>query len=84
MAGRQGHWGFGYVRKLPSRRFQATYVGPDGVRHLAGATLATKLDAEGWLAVESRLVVSGEWRSPAVRRTAAAAARVTLAEFAAT
>ena len=34
--------------------------------------------------MESRLVASGDWSSPAVRRTAAAAARVTLAEYAAT
>ena len=36
MTGRQGHRGFGYVRKLLSKRFQASYVGPDGLRHLAG------------------------------------------------
>lgn len=84
MAGRQGHQGFGHVRKLPSKRFQASYQGPDGLRHLAGKTFATKLDAEGWLAVESRLVASGDWRSPVARRTAQAAARVTLADYAAT
>jgi integrase len=38
MAGKQGHRGFGYVRKLPSKRFQASYLGPDGLRHLAGKT----------------------------------------------
>ncbi len=82
MAGRQGHRGFGYVRKLPSKRFQASYLGPDGLRHFASETFVTKLDAEGWLAAESRLIASGNWRSPAARRTIQAAARVTLAEYA--
>ncbi len=81
MAGKQGHRGFGYVRKLPSKRFQASYLGPDGLRHLASETFTTRLDAEGWLAAENRLVASGDWRSPAARRTAQAAARVTLADY---
>jgi hypothetical protein len=52
VAGTQGHRGLGHVRKLPSKRFQASYLGPDGLRHLAGETFTTKLDAEGWLAAE--------------------------------
>lgn len=82
MAGTQGHRGFGHVRKLPSKRFQASYLGPDGLRHLASETFTTKLDAEGWLAAENRLVASGDWRSPAARRAAQTAARVTLADYA--
>ena len=77
-----GRRGFGYIRKLPSKRFQASYLGPDGLRHLAGQTFATKLDAEGWLAVESRLVASVDWRSPAARRTAQVAALVTVGDYA--
>jgi hypothetical protein len=44
--------GFGYLRKLPSGRYQASYVGPDQARHSAPATFAAKIDGEGWLASE--------------------------------
>ncbi|MGW0103211.1 site-specific integrase, partial [Nocardia sp. NPDC003354] len=33
---------FGTVRKLPSGRWQARYLGPDGQRHKAPETFATK------------------------------------------
>lgn len=36
MSGRSRRRGFGYVRKLPSGRWQASYVGPDLVRLLKG------------------------------------------------
>ena len=42
--------GFGQVRKLPSGRWQASYVGPDGQRHNAPQTFQAKTDAAGWLA----------------------------------
>lgn len=29
MAGKANHRGFGHVRKLPSKRYQASYIGPD-------------------------------------------------------
>ena len=44
MAGRRG---FGAIRRLPSGRFQAGYVGPDMVRHKAATTFETREDAEG-------------------------------------
>lgn len=56
--------GFGTLRKLPSGRYQATYVGPDRIRHPAPATFAAKIDAEGWLAAESRLMELQQWESP--------------------
>lgn len=84
MAGKQGHRGFGRIRKLPSKRFQASYVGPDGLRHNAAETFTTKQDAEGWLAAESRLTSSDDWRSPTARTASRDAARVTLADYAET
>ena len=42
--------GFGYVRRLPSKRYQASYAGPDLQRHVAPTTFTTKGDAEAWLA----------------------------------
>ena len=54
--------GFGKVRRLPSGRFQASYVGPDLARHTAPSTFEAKIDAEHWLAVEHRLIVSASGR----------------------
>ena len=36
---------WGAVRKLPSKRFQASYIGPDGERHTASDTFVTKGEA---------------------------------------
>jgi integrase len=41
---------FGKLRKLPSGRWQASYVGQDGLRHVAPDTFRTKTDADRWLA----------------------------------
>jgi integrase len=64
---------FGYIRKLPSGNIQASYVGPDLVRHTALMTFETKLDAEGWLTDERRIVASGKWVPPKLRREVAEA-----------
>ncbi|GAB6857650.1 site-specific integrase [Microbacterium xylanilyticum] len=56
---------FGKVRKLPSGRYQASYVGPDGGRHTAPQTYVAKIDAESWLAVQRAQIVQGEW-APAI------------------
>ncbi|MGI9085390.1 MAG: tyrosine-type recombinase/integrase [Aeromicrobium sp.] len=62
---------FGYIRRLPnkSKRYQASYTGPDGVRnHTAPSTFQTALDAEAWLAAERRLIERGDWTPPTERR----------------
>lgn len=69
---------FGKLRKLPSRRWQASYVGPDTVRHVAPTTFEAKIDAEAWLAAERRLVSDGTWTPPAVRADLARHAAPTL------
>lgn len=56
--------GFGAIRQLPSGRLQASYIGPDLVRHAAPQTFQTKLDAEAWLAAERRLMDAGGWKPP--------------------
>ena len=66
-----GRRGFGYIRRLPSKRWQASYAGPDLARHTAPATFDTKADAEGWLGREQHLVSVGRWQSPAQRAEAA-------------
>lgn len=55
------------MRRLPSRRWQAFYTGPDCLLHYAPVTFETAEDAEAWLAEERRLVASGSWTSPVAR-----------------
>ena len=45
---------FGQIRRLPSKRWQAFYTGPDTRLHYAPSTFEAKIDAEGWLTDERR------------------------------
>lgn len=72
---------FGQLRKLPSGRWQAGYTGPDAAVHRAPSTFTAKIDAEGWLASERRLIESGEWGSPGTRRASKRGRSRTLAEY---
>ena len=62
MSGRRG---FGAIRRLPSKRYQASYIGPDTIRHKAPVTFETKEDAEAWLAVRRSEIKSDDWTPPA-------------------
>ncbi|UOG23410.1 site-specific integrase [Gordonia amicalis] len=55
---------FGSVNKLPSGRYRARYVGPDGRRHNAPTTFVTVLDARGWLAVQQADIIRKAWTPP--------------------
>ena len=63
--------GFGEISRLPSGRFRTRYTGPDGNRHSAPLTFVARIDAEGWLVEQERLISRGIWRPPArqVRET---------------
>ena len=61
---------FGAIRRLPSKRYQASYAGPDLQRHTAPITFTSAADAETWLVDERRLIESGAWKPPS-RRAAA-------------
>jgi integrase len=52
---------FGNVRRLPSGKWQASYLGPDGERHTGDVTFPTEVDAERYLAMTARQIRSGEW-----------------------
>src|SRR5450756_1152375 len=54
--------GFGEISRLPSGRFRTRYTGPDGNRHSAPLTFMERIDAEGWLVEQERLISRGEWR----------------------
>jgi integrase len=73
--------GWGRIRRLPSRKYQAAYVGPDARLHQAPATFSAHIDAEGWLAAERRLIELGDWTAPAARHLARYANSITVSEY---
>src|SRR5215472_12716686 len=52
---------FGYVRKLPSGRYQASFIGPSGARQTAPGTFRTKTDADRWLSAAEADILRGTW-----------------------
>jgi integrase len=73
---------FGRLRKLRSGRWQPAYIGPDNALHHAPTTYDAKIDAEGWLANERRLIAAGDWVPPGQRSAIAVSHCHTLAEYA--
>ena len=71
---------WGQIRRLPSGNYQASYLGPDGCRHIAALTYSTRSRAEGWLNDERRLIENREWSPQTVR--AVAATTITAADYA--
>lgn len=57
--------GQGWIRQLPSRRWQAKFPGPDGVVRTAPETFDTKPDAAAWLKLQARKVEAGTWTTGA-------------------
>lgn len=53
---------FGNVRRLPSGRWQARYLAPDGQAHTAPNTFPTKADATKYLATVEADLCRGQWR----------------------
>ena len=52
---------FGKLRKLPSGRYQASFVGPSGQRQTAPNTFRTKTDADRWLVNVESDISRGVW-----------------------
>ncbi|MDR0837024.1 MAG: site-specific integrase [Propionibacteriaceae bacterium] len=83
--------GWGKVRRLPSGKYQASYVGSDLLRCTAPETFITKLSAQAWLDGEKRyldgLQAQGrlsEWLTPKRREELQRARQgLSLAEYAA-
>jgi integrase len=59
---------FGAVRRLPSGRWQASYLGLDGLRRNAPSTFTTKADAHAWLTVRQFELLRGDWIDPDLGR----------------
>jgi len=68
---------FGRVRKLPSGRWQARYLGPDGIDRPAPHTFERKADADRWLHRTEEEILRDEWTDPE-------GARISLKEYAET
>ncbi|GIF15272.1 hypothetical protein Ate01nite_53040 [Actinoplanes teichomyceticus] len=64
MANKKGHRRFGNVRKLPSGRFQARYLGPDGIERKAPNTVDTERLAAQWRTLVESEIIRGEWQAP--------------------
>lgn len=64
MAGkrRRSRRSFGALRKLPSGRWQASYLDPHGERVNAPETFTAKIDADAWLSVQRAALETGQWR----------------------
>lgn len=60
--------GFGAIRRLPSKRYQAKVTGPDGLRRAAPQTFDTRTDAEAWLTAQHHAITADEW-TPVPQRT---------------
>lgn len=88
MPATKGHRGWGHIRQLPnkSKRFQASFIGPDLNRHTAPVTFTERMNAEVWLAKErdykERCILSGEtWTSPAARAALVAVTGETVSDY---
>lgn len=64
MANKDGHRRFGSIRKLPSGRYQARYLGPDGLMRKAPETFEKAKDAERWLTLVEAQIIRKEWIDP--------------------
>lgn len=75
---------FGTVQRLPSGRYQARYLAPDGKRHPAHTTFEDKDTALAWLRKERMYVEShpDTWLPPKVRVAAGISKRQTFGDFA--
>ncbi len=61
---RKGRRTFGATRQLPSGRWQASYLAPDGSRRRADRTFAEAADANAWLNSIEQQISGGDWRPP--------------------
>jgi integrase len=52
---------FATIRRLPSKRYQVRYTGPDGARYTAPRTFAARIDAEAWIADRRREIDAQLW-----------------------
>ena len=64
MPRKNGRRRFGNVRQRASGRWQARYLGPDGIMRNAPMTFATEKQAEKWLTIVESEIIKGQWTAP--------------------
>jgi len=64
MANKTGKRRFGNVRRRASGRWQARYIGPDGIERTAPHTFESERLAEKWLTLIESEIIKGEWVAP--------------------
>jgi integrase len=74
---------FGKMRKLPSGRWQASYIGPDRQRHPAPETFKALADGEMWLLDRHREIALDIWTPPVAEEdhTDSSATGITLTAY---
>ena len=73
---------WGSIRLLPSKRHQASYIGPDGERHNAPVTFDTVKVARAWLNAQHVAIQTNTWKSPEQERAERERAITTFGAFA--
>jgi integrase len=73
---------FGWLRRTSAGRWHASYVDPYNPTKRHPRTFTERIDAEGWLAGERRLIELRAWTPPAQRDAQRAAKVLTLADYA--
>ncbi len=61
---RRARRSFGSVERLPSGRFRARVIGPEGRHVSAPTTFISRTDASVWVDVQHADLVRGTWRAP--------------------
>ena len=59
-----GKRSFGYIRKLPSGRYQASYVAPNGKRYFGPGSYRARKDANEWIAMRQAEIQKESWVEP--------------------
>ncbi len=59
---KKNHRSFGHIRKLPSGKFQASYLSPDKTRIHAPNTFTVQKDANAWLSKMQSDIERGLWK----------------------
>lgn len=68
MAATRDKRSFATIRRLPSKRYQVRYTGPDGVRYTAPRTFGARIDAEAWIADKRREIDRQAWDADEEKR----------------
>lgn len=72
---------FGRLRKLPSGKWQASYIGPDGVLYKADHTFNEEYEGEAWLGTAQKQIAADVWVSPRIVKQKKIISSMTVSEL---